>query len=462
MSNIVTRFSPSPTGYLHIGGARTALINYIFAKQNNGKFLLRIEDTDNERNTKECIDAIFDSLKWLNIPYDDEPVIQSKNIDRHVEVANDLLKKDRAYLCFCSIEELESHKENCIKNNLTQQYSKKCRNLTNDEIKEKLQSNPNPVIRLKIPDEDSYVNINDMIKGKSSVHYNQIDDFILLRSDTTPVYMLSVVVDDHDMNITHIIRGDDHFTNTFRQIMLYKLNEWKIPEFAHLPLIHGSDGKKLSKILNAVGTSDYKNLGYLSEALKIYLATMGTSINVAGSLQEVVKNFKIIKLSKSATQFDLNFLGLINQKVLKSSDKKDIINHLIPFVESKLQCKLSDDDIHLIERAYPDVISRNKSLIDCSEYLEMYFKEATYDIKTFNDLNLDIYNKLKLYADKINYDSINTIKTDVMKFMEENKFNASDIAIFLRTIITGKEGAPNSYNLIYSIGKDNFIKRFIY
>ena len=316
MEQITVRFAPSPTGYLHIGGARTALINYIFAKQNNGKFLLRIEDTDNQRNSKECIDAIFDSLLWLGIPYDEKPVIQSKNITRHIEIAQDLLKNNNAYLCFCSIEELEAQKNYCIHNNLTQQYNKKCRNLTCEQIEECLKINPNPVIRLKVPDEDSYITFNDMIKGKSSVHYNQLDDMILLRSDHTPIYMLSVVVDDHDMNITHIIRGDDHFTNTFRQIMIYKLCGFKIPEFAHLPLIHGSDGKKLSKRLNAVGTSDYKNLGYLPEALKIYLATMGTSINVAGSLDEVVKNFKIKKLSKSATQFDINFLGLLLVRII--------------------------------------------------------------------------------------------------------------------------------------------------
>jgi len=457
MSQPIVRFAPSPTGYLHVGGARTALINYIYAKQNNGKFLLRIEDTDNQRNTKECIDAIFDSLKWLNISYDGEPVIQSKNINRHVEVAKDLLQKDRAYQCFCTQEELDAHREHCTKNNIPPTYSKKCRNLSEEQRTRNLEINPNPVIRLKVPDENSYITVNDMIKGKVSVHYNQLDDFILLRSDETPIYMLSVVVDDHDMNITHIIRGDDHFTNTFRQIMLYKLNDWNIPQFGHLPLIYGNDGKKLSKRNNAVGTDDYKNMGYLPDGLKIYLATMGTSINVTGSFDDLIKNFKINKLSKSPTQFDINFLGLINQKIMKSSNSKDIIQYMIPFVETKLNQKLLDSDINIIERAYSDIVSRSKSLIECADLLEMYYKPDSYDASI---INREIYDKLKTYILNINFESSKTIKEDLVKFSDENQYPINDITNLLRIIITGKEQCPSTYSMIYAIGIDNIITKF--
>ena len=457
MSQSIVRFAPSPTGYLHVGGARTALINYIFAKQNNGKFLLRIEDTDNQRNTKECIDAIFDSLKWLNIEYDGEPVIQSKNILRHAEIANNLLEKDRAYQCFCSSEELDAHREYCTKNNIPPTYSKKCRNLTEEQRTQCLEINKNPVIRLKVPDENSYVTVNDMVKGKTSVHYNQIDDFILLRSDGTPIYMLSVVVDDHDMNITHIIRGDDHFTNTFRQIMLYKLNDWTIPQFGHLPLIYGSDGKKLSKRLNAVGTDDYKNLGYLPDGLKIYLATMGTSINVSGSFDELIKSFKINKLSKSPTQFDVNFLGLINQKIMKSSNIKEVIQYMVPFIEKKLNKKLDELDINVVERAFPDIVSRSKSLVECADLLEMYFRPDLYDK---SQLNLDIYTKLKTYISNINFESNKTIKEDIIKFSEENNYLINDITNLLRIVITGKEQCPSTYSIMFAIGKKNTNDRF--
>jgi glutamyl-tRNA synthetase len=457
MSQPIVRFAPSPTGYLHVGGARTALINYIYAKQNNGKFLLRIEDTDNQRNTKECIDAIFDSLKWLNISYDGEAVIQSKNINRHVEVAKDLLQKDRAYQCFCTQEELDAHREYCTKNSIPPTYSKKCRNLSEEQRTRSLENNKNPVIRLKVPEEDKYITVNDMIKGKVSVNYNQLDDFILLRSDETPIYMLSVVVDDHDMNITHIIRGDDHFTNTFRQIMLYKLNDWNVPQFGHLPLIYGNDGKKLSKRFNAVGTDDYKNMGYLPDGLKIYLATMGTSINVTGSFDELIKSFKINKLSKSPTQFDINFLGLINQKIMKSSNPKDIIQYMIPFVETKLNHKLLIDDISVIERAYSDVVSRSKSLIECADLLEMYYKPDLYDSTI---INREIYDKLKSYISKINFESSKTIKEDLLKFAEENQYQINDITNILRIIITGKEQCPSTYNIMYAISKENTINRF--
>ena len=456
MSQPIVRFAPSPTGYLHVGGARTALINYIYAKQNNGKFLLRIEDTDNQRNTKECIDAIFDSLKWLNISYDGEAVIQSKNINRHVEVAKDLLQKDRAYQCFCTQEELDAHREHCTKNNIPPTYSKKCRNLSEEQKTRNLEINPNPVIRLKVPEENAYITVNDMIKGKVSVHYNQLDDFILLRSDNTPIYMLSVVVDDHDMNITHIIRGDDHFTNTFRQIMLYKLNDWNIPQFGHLPLIYGNDGKKLSKRFNAVGTDDYKNLGYLPDGLKIYLATIGTSLNVTGSFDNLIKDFKINKLSKSPTQFDINFLGLINQKIMKSSNPKDVIQYMIPFVETKLNQKLTNSDINIIERAYPDVVSRSKNLVECADLLEMYYKPDPYDSST---INKEIYDKLKTYISKINFESSKTIKEDLLKFSDENQYSINDITNTLRIIITGKEQCPSTYNMMYAIGIDNIIKK---
>jgi glutamyl-tRNA synthetase len=457
MSEIRCRFSPSPTGALHIGGARTAIINYLYAKQTNGKMFLRIEDTDLERSKPEHIQTIYDSLKWLGITWDGEPVIQSKNLSRHTEVAHNMLLNNTAYKCFCSSEELDAHREYCTKNSIPPTYSKKCRNLTLSEIEEKLLINPNPVIRLKVPEEDKYININDMIKGKVSVHYNQVDDFILLRSDQTPVYMLSVVVDDHDMSITHIIRGDDHFSNSFRQTMLYKLNNWSIPQFGHLPLIYGSDGKKLSKRFNATGTDDYKNMGYLAEALKIYLATMGTSINVASSFDELLKSFKINKLSKSPTQFDINFLGLINQKIMKTTNQSSVIEQMIPFVETKLKKQLLSSDADVIKRAYLDVVSRSKNLVECADLLEMYFSPDPYDLST---INRDIYDKLKSYIMEINYESNKSIKEDLIKFSTNENFQINDVVNMLRILITGKESCPSIYNILFAIGKDHANLRF--
>ena len=457
MSKINCRFAPSPTGMLHIGGARTAIINYLYVKQNNGNFALRIEDTDAERNKPEHIETIFKSLKWLGITYDGEPVIQSKNLNRHTEVAFNMLEKNTAYRCFCTSEELDAHREYCTKNSIPPTYSKKCRKFSEEEINKNLSNNKPFTIRLKVPEEEAYITINDKIKGKVSIHYNQIDDFIILRSDNTPVYMLSVVVDDHDMNITDIIRGDDHFSNGFRQTMLYKLNNWPIPTFGHLPLIYGSDGKKLSKRLNAVGTDDYKNMGYLAESLKIYLATMGTSINITDSFDDLIKNFKINKLSKSPTQFDINFLGLINQKVMKKSPKPFIIEQLTPFLEQKLERLSTPEDINVIDRAYPDIISRGKSLVDCAEFALLYFTTDPYDKSS---INLTIYDKLKTFILTINFESNKTIKDDLVKFATENEFAINDITNILRTIITGKENCPSTYSIMYALGKDNTISKF--
>jgi glutamyl-tRNA synthetase len=458
MRKINCRFAPSPTGMLHIGGARTAIINYLYVKQNNGNFALRIEDTDAERNKPEHIETIFKSLKWLGITYDGEAVIQSKNLKRHTEVAHDMLSKNTAYRCFCTPEELDSHREYCTKNSIPPTYSKKCRKLTEEEINQNISNNLPFTIRLKVPEEEAYITINDKIKGKVSVHYNQVDDFILLRSDNTPVYMLSVVVDDHDMQITTIIRGDDHFSNSFRQFMLYKLNDWSIPEFGHLPLIYGNDGKKLSKRLNATGTDDYKNMGYLAEALKIYLATMGTSINVTDSFDDLIKNFKINKLSKSPTQFDINFLGLINQKVMKKLPKSFVIEQLIPFLEQKLERPTTPEDIATIDRAYPDIISRGKSLIECAEFALLYFKTDPYDKST---INMTIYDKLKTFIETVNFESNKTIKDDFIKFATDNEFASNDITNILRTIVTGKENCPSTYSILYAVGKDYTISKFI-
>jgi glutamyl-tRNA synthetase len=455
--NIRVRIAPSPTGRLHIGTCRTALVNYLFAKQNGGKFLFRLEDTDADRNKPEVIEPIFSGFKWLGIEFDEDIVIQSKNINRHIEVAQNMLKNNTAYQCFCTQEELDAHREYCTKNNIPPTYNKKCKNLTEEQRTHCLNNNPNPVIRLRVPEEDKYITINDMVKGKVSIHYNQLDDFILLRSDKTPVYMLSVVVDDYDMKISHIIRGEDHYTNSYRQFMLYKLNNWTVPQFGHLPLIYGSDGKKLSKRLNAVGTDDYKNLGYLPEALKIYLATIGTNINVTGSFDELIKNFKINKLSKSPTQFDINFLGLINQKVMKLSKPTDVIQYMIPFIETKLNKILNESDIDIIQRAYPDIISRSKNLIECADLLEMYYKPDSYDLSTINN---ELYNKLKNYIGTVNFESNKTIKEDLIK-LSENNYPINDVVNLLRIVITGKESCPPIYNILYALGRENTVRKFI-
>ena len=267
---VITRFAPSPTGYLHIGSARTALFNLLFARHHGGKFLLRIEDTDRARSTQEAVQTIFRSLEWLDIQPDEEPVFQFARSSRHAEVAHELLSQGKAYRCYCSPQELEAMREEARRNNLPPRYNGMWRDRDSSEAPEGVE----PVIRLKAPREGE-TTVKDLVQGPVTIQNQELDDMVLLRADGTPTYMLSVVVDDHDMAITHVIRGDDHLTNTFRQYQIYASMGWDIPWFGHIPLIHGSDGAKLSKRHGALAADAYKDMGFLPQALCNYLLRLG-------------------------------------------------------------------------------------------------------------------------------------------------------------------------------------------
>ena len=269
---VVTRFAPSPTGFLHIGGARTALFNWAFARHHDGKFLLRIEDTDRARSTDEAIEAILDGMAWLGLNADDEPVFQHKNADRHIEVVQTLLASGNAYKCYCTPEEIEAMREAARAAGKPPRYDGTWRDRDPGEAPD----GQTYVVRFRAPQEGSTV-IDDCVQGTVTTANDQLDDLIILRSDGTPTYMLSVVVDDHDMGVTHIIRGDDHLTNAARQSQIYNALGWQVPEFAHVPLIHGSDGAKLSKRHGALGVDAYRDMGLLPEAMRNYLARLGWS-----------------------------------------------------------------------------------------------------------------------------------------------------------------------------------------
>ncbi|RMD63626.1 MAG: glutamate--tRNA ligase, partial [Alphaproteobacteria bacterium] len=263
---VVTRFAPSPTGFLHIGGARTALFNWLYARHHGGVFRLRIEDTDRKRSTPEAIAAILDGLRWLGLDWDGEVVYQSTRAARHAEIAHRLLSEGKAYYCYCTPEELEEMRRRARAEGRARLYDGRWR----DRDPAEAPPDVPPVIRLKAPREGETV-IDDLVQGRVSVANAQLDDMVLLRADGTPTYMLSVVVDDHDMGITHVIRGDDHLTNAFRQTQLFQALGWPVPRFAHIPLIHGPDGTKLSKRHGALGVEAYRDMGYLPEALRNYL-----------------------------------------------------------------------------------------------------------------------------------------------------------------------------------------------
>ncbi|MBU4568039.1 MAG: glutamate--tRNA ligase, partial [Alphaproteobacteria bacterium] len=335
---VVTRFAPSPTGMLHIGGARTALFNYLFAKRYAGRFLLRIEDTDHERSTPEATAAILDAMSWLGLEPDESPVMQSAQVDRHAEVARAMVARGTAFRCYVSAEDLQARRDLGEAKRLAARedgLSEADRAALLEDAGKLLAPFRSPwrnggeppapdapfVVRLRAPDGGDQI-VEDGVQGIVKVHASEIDDLVLLRTDGTPTYMLAVVVDDHDMGVTHVIRGDDHLRNTFRQIPIYRAMDWDVPEFAHLPMIHGNDGAKLSKRHGALSTTVYRDLGYLPEGLKAYLLRLGWSHGDQEIFteDEATKLFDLGGINKAPARLDLEKLGTVNAHFIRAAD----------------------------------------------------------------------------------------------------------------------------------------------
>ena len=325
MSLVATRFAPSPTGPLHIGGVRTALFNWLFSKNNKGKFYLRIEDTDKERSKDEYKEQIVQSLKWIGLNYDEKEYIQSKNIKKHKRIVEELLKKGFAYKCYCSEEEIKEQKDKAKKKGMPFIYNRKWRDPKNLLIPKNIE----PVIRFKSKMSGNII-INDLVQGEINISSSIIEDFVILRKDSTPTYQLSAVVDDHAMNITHVIRGDDHKINTFKQKQIYEAMNWKLPEFAHIPLIHSESGSKLSKRDNASTVDDYIKLGILSDALRNYLLRLGWAYKDKEifNLEESIKLFNLKGIGKSPSKLDMSRILSLNEHYIKHIDEKELFNLL--------------------------------------------------------------------------------------------------------------------------------------
>jgi glutamyl-tRNA synthetase len=322
--SVITRFAPSPTGYLHIGGARTALFNYLFSRHHGGKFLLRIEDTDEKRSTSEAIDAILQGLDWLGLKHDDNFILQSKNLARHKEIAEKLLEKNQAYLCYASAEELKEMRDFAEKKGEVFRFKSPWRDKTNSQ-----NSSVKPVIRIKAPLEGETV-IRDLVQGEIRVKNSELDDLVMLRGDGSPTYMLAVVTDDHDMEISHVIRGDDHLTNAFRQKIIFEAMGWQVPQFAHIPLIHGPDGAKMSKRHGATSVIEYREMGYLPEALRNYLLRLGWSHGDAEMISDAqaIEWFTLDKVGKSPARFDFAKLNSVNKHYVNQKSDAELLNLL--------------------------------------------------------------------------------------------------------------------------------------
>ena len=452
---IVTRFAPSPTGNLHIGSARTALFNWLFAKNIKGKFLLRIEDTDKVRSTKESIHKIFDGLTWLNLQWDDEIIYQSKNQKRHKEVAEELLKKGLAYKCFCSEEDLKKMREESKILKKPFRYNRMWREKNSKDAPQNIK----PVIRIKSPIKGETI-IEDIIQGTIKVSNEEIDDFIILRSDGTPTYMLSVIVDDYDMKVTHLIRGHDHLTNTFRQNVIYEAMQWNKPITAHIPLILGSDGSKMSKRHGAIDVEEYKTKGILPNALINYMLRLGWSHgdDEIISLENAIKWFSLEKIGKSPAKFDNEKLISVNSHYIKELNNDKIIKFLESYYISKYKIKIDEISIKRLNLGLDDIKSRSRdlnqlaemSLFYCSKFPLSISKKAQKYIKI---VDKTIFKDLLVVLGNIENDFKKQKIEEIMsKFLIEKGLKLSDIIQYIRAMITGLDVSPRIYDIMEILG----------
>ncbi len=360
MSKVATRFAPSPTGALHIGGVRTALFNWLYSKNQKGTFHLRIEDTDKERSKDIHKVQIIKSLKWIGVEHDGEEYIQSNKIKDHINITNELLKNGNAYKCYCSNEEIEDQKKRAKQKKLPYIYNKKCRDLAENDIPKDV----NPVIRFKSKIKGNSI-LKDLVQGVVQIENNTIEDFIILRNDGTPTYNLSATVDDHQMKITHIIRGDDHKINTFKQMQIYIAMKWKLPQFAHIPLIHTIEGKKLSKRDNASTLDDYSKIGIMPDALRNYLLRLGWSYQDKEifTLEESIKHFNLKGIGKSPSKLDMSRILSMNEHYIKTIDENELYKHLVKYCEIYKE-KIKPEKEAKIKPSLPFLKNKAKTLED--------------------------------------------------------------------------------------------------
>ncbi len=452
---VITRFAPSPTGNLHIGGARTALFNWLFAKNQKGKFLLRIEDTDTQRSKNEFYEQIISTLKWLEINWDEEPYIQSNNIKSHVNIANILLKNGHAYKCYCTEKELEDEKKLYLEKKIPYTYSKKCRNILENI------DNKSFVVRFKSKIEGKTV-LKDLVQGNIEINNNTIEDFVILRKDNKPTYNLSAAVDDYQMKITHVIRGDDHKINAFKQVQIFERMNWKIPEYAHIPLIHSKEGKKLSKRDDASTVEDYKKIGILPEALRNYLLRLGWSYKDKEifSEEESIKFFNLKNIGKSPSKLDFDRIKSINEFYIKSTKDDILIEKLINY--SKLYKKE-------IPKQFYETIKINLSFLkNKSKSLEDIYNNSKYifsyelkndEIKKIDKSKFTIIKNIYFLIKKEKKIDKDYLKNIFDKIIETEKINFKDIGQPLRIILTGSEYGPAIYDIANSLSFDEFINR---
>ncbi len=456
---VVTRFAPSPTGYLHIGGARTALFNWLFARANDGKFLLRIEDTDRERSTPEATEAIYKGLRWLGLDWDGDAVSQTSRAKRHVVVAQELLTSGNAYKCFSTKDEIDAARQQARAEGSTTLFQSPWRDAD-------ISTHPDIpfVVRLKAPKEGE-ITIKDKVQGKVTWKKETLDDLVLLRSDGTPTYMLAVVVDDHDMGVTHIIRGDDHLSNAARQTFIYLAMGWKIPVFAHIPLIHGEDGKKLSKRHGALSVEEYRDMGYLAEAMRNYLTRLGWSHgnDEYFTTNQAIEWFSLHGIGKSPARFDFKKLNNLSGQHIRASKDEDLIAAIATYLEKSGHLTLSENQMDqlfsalsfLKERAQliPDIIDKAQFL-----YATRPIKPDAAASQILNSVSRGILNRLTPQLRNASWNT-DSLEATVREFAEREAVKLGQVAQPLRAALTGRKVSPSVFDIMLLLGKDETIVR---
>jgi len=463
---VITRFAPSPTGYLHIGGARTALFNWLYARAKGGKVLLRIEDTDQARSTKGAILAILDGLRWLDLEWDGEPLYQMTRAERHREVAEQLLAEGKAYSCYASPEELAAMRERARAEGRAPGYDGTWRDRDHREAPPGIA----PTIRFKAPREGETV-IKDRVQGRVVFSNKDLDDLVILRSDGTPTYNLSVVVDDHDMDITHVIRGDDHLTNAARQTQIFKALGWQTPIYAHVPLIHGPDGAKLSKRHGALGVEAYRAMGYLPAALRNYLVRLGWSHGDAEimSTDEMIQWFDLDAIGRSAARFDFAKLENLNGHYLRVTPDIEIVQRLKALVPElpdgvALGERIDADGWQKLERAMPGLKERAKTLVELLDSASFLFAKRPLTMDEQAAKLLDAAGREMLAAllprlEDVSPWTLEALEASVRSFADETGRKLGKVAQPLRAALTGRSASPGIFEVLEVLGRDESLAR---
>lgn len=454
---VKTRFAPSPTGYLHIGGARTALFNYLYAKKHKGEFLLRVEDTDISRSTKEAKDVILESMNWLDLKFDQEIVYQSTRKERHLEVANQLLADGKAYYCFTDQDEIAKLRKAARSKGEHFIFESPWRDARRDEYPEDIK----PVIRLKAPREGKTV-VKDLLQGVVVVQNSHLDDMILVRSDGTPTYMLAVVVDDHDMGITHIIRGDDHLSNAHRQQLIFMAMGWDVPKMVHIPLIHGPDGAKLSKRHGALGIESYKEMGYLPEALNNYLLRLGWSHgdDEIISREQAIEWFDIDGLGKSPSRLDFDKMRNMNAQYLRKYDNAVLAEMIFAHHNGKL----SDTSKKAISKAIESMKPRAELVTDLYELAEMFIVDKPLSIseearEVISECDESLIRQIVKAISQIEEFRKDNIQEALKEVAKNNGLKLGGLMKYVRAYVAGKTASLSVFEMIEILGKEETIFR---